>query len=191
MNNRSNRRSIKLWQIPIVVLLCALILVIAPLAIIFYLLRSVCLRIAIWSSWCTRGKDVLFVYSDSTIWQDYIEGRILPYLDERAVILNWSQRKRWSNLLSKMHFATLAVIANSIRLRLFSARLAAPTFSGFGSHFTTLSTGIQKHYKRWKQTFSNCLVSIGSLATGMHRKNLYCFRNSASTCWVINRTSVS
>jgi hypothetical protein len=42
-----------------------------------------------------RGRDVLFVYSESPIWQTYIEDNILPRLGDRAVVLNWSQRARW------------------------------------------------------------------------------------------------
>jgi len=39
---------------------------------------------------------VLFVYSDSPIWHEYMTTQILPLVQERAVILNWSERKRWS-----------------------------------------------------------------------------------------------
>jgi hypothetical protein len=36
------------------------------------------------------------VYSDSPIWHDYMTSRLLPMLQERAVVLNWSERKTWS-----------------------------------------------------------------------------------------------
>jgi hypothetical protein len=42
------------------------------------------------------STHVLFVYSDSPIWHDYIETEILPSIRWRAVVLNWSERKSWS-----------------------------------------------------------------------------------------------
>jgi hypothetical protein len=35
-----------------------------------------------------KGKDMLLVYSDMTT-------QILPLVKERAVVLNWSERKKW------------------------------------------------------------------------------------------------
>jgi hypothetical protein len=47
---------------------------------------------------------VLFVYSNSPTWHDFIEEHILPKLGERAVILNWSHRSRWRRALSVLAF---------------------------------------------------------------------------------------
>jgi hypothetical protein len=41
---------------------------------------------------------LLFVYSNSPNWQEYIEQRILPRLPANTVIMNWSERKKWSQL---------------------------------------------------------------------------------------------
>jgi hypothetical protein len=38
---------------------------------------------------------VLFVYSNSPVWQSYIEANILPRLPRGSVVLNWSERRRW------------------------------------------------------------------------------------------------
>jgi hypothetical protein len=46
----------------------------------------------------------LFVYSDSPVWHDYIEAEILPNIRRRAVVLNWSERKRWSLGLARAVF---------------------------------------------------------------------------------------
>jgi len=80
-------------------LLVALLLV----ALLVRAVWSLCLHLAIWSWWCSRGCDVLFVYSDSPIWHDYIETNLLPHIRRRAVILNWSQRRNWR--LSLAHIA--------------------------------------------------------------------------------------
>ena len=68
------------------------------IVIVLYLLWGACLTIAIWLTW-TNGR-VLFVYSDSPTWKDYIEREILPYIQDRAVILNWSERRNWKHPLA-------------------------------------------------------------------------------------------
>lgn len=57
---------------------------------------GIILRIWFWRSHAVEGRRVLFVYSESPNWQEYIEERILPCIQERAVVLNWSQRRLWS-----------------------------------------------------------------------------------------------
>lgn len=61
--------------------------------LVFYLLSSVCIYLTVWLLWLPRGKHILFVYSDSPIWHDYIEQHFLPVIREQAVVLNWSQRR--------------------------------------------------------------------------------------------------
>jgi len=50
-----------------------------------------------------KGKDVLFVNSDSPIWHDYMKTDVLPLVEKRAVVLNWSERKRWSRWALSYH----------------------------------------------------------------------------------------
>ena len=63
---------------------------------LFFLASRLCLHLAVWMLWLPRNKRLLFVYSDSPIWQAYIEAHILPRIQEQAVILNWSERRQWS-----------------------------------------------------------------------------------------------
>jgi hypothetical protein len=42
-----------------------------------------------------RGRDLLIVYSNSPHWQAYVEREWLPRWRDRAVVLNWSERKQW------------------------------------------------------------------------------------------------
>ena len=63
--------------------------------LLWYGFRILCLYLAVWLLWLPQGKDVLFIYSDSPIWHDYMMEQILPLVRERAVILNWSERKKW------------------------------------------------------------------------------------------------
>jgi hypothetical protein len=74
--------------------------------LVFYVLASACIHLAVWSLWLPRDKHILFVYSDSPIWHDYIEQHILPVIRERAVVLNWSQRRSrsWGRSLAVAAF---------------------------------------------------------------------------------------
>lgn len=47
---------------------------------------------------------MIFVYSDSPTWKEYIETEILPNLQDRAVILNWSERRNWKYSLAVLAF---------------------------------------------------------------------------------------
>src|SRR5919112_1517073 len=48
-------------------------------------------------TWGAQGKDLLIVYSNSPHWQRYVEEEWLPHWRDRAVILNWSDRARWTH----------------------------------------------------------------------------------------------
>ena len=61
---------------------------------LFFAYRAV-LYLLVWTLWLPRGKRILLVYSDSTIWRDYFVNEMIPLLEDSAVILNWSERKQW------------------------------------------------------------------------------------------------
>jgi hypothetical protein len=100
----SRTRSEQVLRIAFIVLLVPVILGVLVPWLVFYLLFKVCLHVAIWTLWCGTRRDVLFVYSDSPIWHDYLEQNILTRLGNRAVVLNWSQRKSWPVSLAKAAF---------------------------------------------------------------------------------------
>lgn len=72
------------------------ILALALIAVILHLLYRVALYLLIWSLWLPKGKDILFIFSDSPIWREYMATELLPLVEERAIVLNWSRRKTWS-----------------------------------------------------------------------------------------------
>src|SRR5688572_20401113 len=53
------------------------------------------LRTRFWFRYGSKGRFILFVYSDSPNWKDYIESKILPRIRSHVVVLNWSERKKW------------------------------------------------------------------------------------------------
>lgn len=79
------------WTVPLFLLLLPLIIVV----LILWALYSLGLYLLVWACWVTRGRDILFVYSDSPHWKDFVEQELLPRIQYRAVILNWSERRRW------------------------------------------------------------------------------------------------
>ena len=75
-----------------------LLIISLPFIIVFlfgYVLYGLGLNIAIWISWIPRGKSILFVTSDSPVWQTYMDSEIIHGLESKGVILNWSKRKTW------------------------------------------------------------------------------------------------
>lgn len=82
------------------VILCILLSPLILFVVSIWLLWTLCLYVLVWTLCCTRGRDILFVYSDSPIWHDYIEEHILPRIKDRAMVLNWSQRRKWINRFS-------------------------------------------------------------------------------------------
>lgn len=76
-------------------LLLPVILPLAVVALGLFFLYRITLYLLIWTLWLPRGKDILLVYSDSPIWHGYMASEVLPLVQERAVVLNWSQRNSW------------------------------------------------------------------------------------------------
>lgn len=75
-----------------------LVVVLSPLLIaivLCFLIYSLVLKLMFWAFYCTRGARVLFIYSDSPVWKEYVEGNIFPELPETAIKLNWSERRNW------------------------------------------------------------------------------------------------
>jgi hypothetical protein len=86
-------------------LITLLVIGLSPILIVvvlLYFLWGAVLCIAIWLTW--KKQRVLFVYSDSPIWKDYIEREIIPHIQDQAVVLNWSERRQWKNSLAVLAF---------------------------------------------------------------------------------------
>jgi hypothetical protein len=84
------------WAWPILAAL--LPLVVAVFA--FWLAAAVLLQLAVWTTWCARGRYALVVYSNSPLWREYFEEHVIPAVGDRGVVLNWSERKAWPYSLS-------------------------------------------------------------------------------------------
>jgi hypothetical protein len=79
-------------------LLLVLLIPYIIVALLIGILWRMVLYLAVWIAWGSHKRYVLFVYSDSLIWKEYIENEILPHIQDRAVFLNWSERKTWRHI---------------------------------------------------------------------------------------------
>jgi hypothetical protein len=73
----------------------ALVLPLALVAAILYFLHRLAVYLLVWALWLPKGKDVLVVLSESPIWHGYMSAEVVPLVRKRAVVLNWSERKKW------------------------------------------------------------------------------------------------
>ena len=88
------------WALPLLIVLLPLVVV----AVLFWLISALFLLSVVWLTWCPRRRYALVVHSSSPIWQQYFDTQVIPRLGERAVVLNWSERKRWTLSLPVMLF---------------------------------------------------------------------------------------
>ena len=94
-----SRQPTTVWErIKKIALVCILLPIGLPLlvvAILLFALHRLVLYLLVWMLWLPNGKDTLLVYSDSPIWHDYMTEQVLPFVKDRAIILNWSERSTW------------------------------------------------------------------------------------------------
>lgn len=85
----------RIAKIALILVFLPLILPLIVVASALFALHRLSLYLLIWLLWLPKGKDTLFVYSDSPIWHDYMTQQVLPLVQDRAVVLNWSERSTW------------------------------------------------------------------------------------------------
>jgi|SRR5215469_5483575 len=93
----------KIVKAALLVLLTPIILPLMVVGVSLYVLNKLTIYLLVWVLWLPRGKDVLLVYSDSPIWQEYMTTQILPLVRNRAIVLNWSHRNEWSRWSFAVH----------------------------------------------------------------------------------------
>jgi len=70
--------------IPIILIVIFINFIITPIVSPFY---ERYLKNRVYSEWYTQSEYMLFVYSDSPVWKEYIETNILPRISESAIML--------------------------------------------------------------------------------------------------------
>lgn len=85
----------KILGVIAIIMLSPLMLIVAGPLLMVYLLKHLWLMCLVKIRWLPMGKSVLFVYSNSPHWKEYIEQNILPKIAAKAVVLNWSEKNTW------------------------------------------------------------------------------------------------
>ena len=85
----------RIVKIALILVFLPLILPLIVIASALFALHRLSLYLLVWLLWLPKGKDTLFVYSNSPIWHDYMTQQVLPLVPDRAVVLNWSERSAW------------------------------------------------------------------------------------------------
>jgi hypothetical protein len=100
-------------RVVLVPLLVLIVLLLSPFivsALLYMFARACIVYFTMWLVWMPKGKRVLVVHSDSPIWREYVSQNLLRPLGERAVVLNWSERKGWPRfsvaVMAFHHFGT-------------------------------------------------------------------------------------
>jgi hypothetical protein len=92
----SSSRVRRFGQIVLIAALLPLIVVVVIIFLLPYGAYRLLLFALVRILWLPQGKDILLVYSESPIWKAYMVEKIMPLVQDRAEILNWSERKQWS-----------------------------------------------------------------------------------------------
>jgi hypothetical protein len=120
-------------------------------AVLVYFLWGLVLYIAIWLTW--KKQLVLFVYSDSPTWKDYIEREILPRIQDRAIILNWSERRIWKNPLAVLAFRYFGGYRNFNPIGIVFRPLRPVKMYRFFEAFKEFKHGNTKKVEEMKRNF--------------------------------------
>ena len=88
-------RLAKIAFLALIVLASPLFLAWVVLYLTWLFVWGAILRVWFWRTHAAQGRPLLFVYSESPNWQDYVETNILPRVADHAVVLNWSERRLW------------------------------------------------------------------------------------------------
>jgi hypothetical protein len=78
-----------------IALLLPIILPLLIVGLVLHFLNNIVIYLLVWVWWLPKGKDVLYVSSDSPIWKEYMETEVFPLVAERAIVLSWSARSKW------------------------------------------------------------------------------------------------
>lgn len=108
MSQQSKSKNIPWYGWMLLILLSPVLIALGLVFVFARLAARISLNCLVWIFWCSRGRNVLYVYSDSSIWKEHIESEVIPRFSDRVVILNWSRRKEWRVSLASWVFRHFA-----------------------------------------------------------------------------------
>ena len=144
------------WLWPLLVVLLPFVAVLG----VVWLAAAVLLQLVVWFTWCSRGRYVLVVYSNSPIWQAYFEQNVLPAVGSRGVVLNWSERKRWPYSLSVALFRLFGGTREFNPLAIVFQPLAWPRRFRFYKAFMTFKHGRPEEAEKMRRELFKLLDDL-------------------------------
>jgi hypothetical protein len=156
MTEQARRRA--WWLLPVVSVLLPLVIV----GLVLWLVATVVLLVIVWLTWCTRGRYALVVYSNSPVWQEYFETRVVPDLAGRAMVLNWSERKGWQNSLPVLLFRVFAGTREFNPIAIVFEPLAWPRRFRFYRAFQSLKHGRRDEVDQVRAEFLQLLTKLAT-----------------------------
>jgi hypothetical protein len=125
MKQELSKRLQFMVAIPVLVALIIIGLPLAGCVYVLWWLYGMTIHVLVWGCWCMRGIHVIVVYSDSPVWHDYIDEKMIPRLPENTIILNWSECRTWQwyplrvqvfhYFGGKRHFNPLVLVFHPLR----------------------------------------------------------------------------
>jgi hypothetical protein len=144
------------WVWPLLIVALPLVVV----ALLLWLISALLLLSVVWLAWCPRRRFAIVVYSNSPVWQNYFERLVIPRLGERAVVLNWSERKRWTLSLSVILFRVFAGSRDFNPIAIVFEPLAWPRAFRFYKAFRSFKHGRPEDVEKLRLEFFSLLDAL-------------------------------
>ena len=144
------------WLWPLLIVLLPLVVIVALL----WLINASLLLLVVWLTWCPRRRYALVVYSNSPVWQEYFERQVISRLGERAVVLNWSERKRWTLSLAVILFRVFGGSRDFNPIAIVFAPLAWPRTFRFYKAFRSFKHGQPEDVEKLRLEFFRLLDAL-------------------------------
>jgi len=144
------------WLWPLLIVLLPLVVIVALL----WLINASLLLLVVWLTWCPRRRYALVVYSNSSVWQEYFERQVISRLGERAVVLNWSERKRWTLSLAVILFRVFGGSRDFNPIAIVFEPLAWPRTFRFYKAFRSFKHGQPEDVEKLRLEFFRLLDAL-------------------------------
>jgi hypothetical protein len=140
--------------------LLIVLLPVVVVALLLWLISALLLLSVVWLTWYPRRRYAIVVYSNSPVWSEYFESQVIPRLGERAVVLNWSERKRWTPSLSVMLFWVFAGSRQFNPMAIVFEPLAWPRRFRFYAAFRSFKHGHREDVEKLRVDFFRLLDDL-------------------------------
>jgi hypothetical protein len=148
------------WLVPLTIPWLPVVLV----ALVLWVAIALLLLCVVWVAWCSRRRYALVVYSNSSVWQEYFETHVIPQSGHRTVVLNWSERRRWSLTLPVILFRIFSGRRDFNPMAIVFVPFRWPRRFGFHEAFRSYKHGRVEDVERLRREFLDLLDVLAAPA---------------------------